>query len=130
MSKVCAIGYVATEMVQVYDAHYGHHRVYLSFEQLKILDQTNLAVNIFNPAGLFFARASICVFLLRIVGTFRKWAYTLWFAMFLNAVVFIGTSITYGVVCIPFRHSYDSKYPGRCMNHNIFDNILKSFSGE
>ena len=128
--KVFAIGYVAAEMVQVYNGHYGHHRIYLTFDQLKIIDQTNLAVNILNPASLFCARASICAFLLRILGTFRTWRYALWMALFLNTSVFVGTSVTYGVVCVPFRHSYDSKYPGTCMNHVHFDDILKIFSGE
>ena len=124
------IVYVTLKMLQVYRGHYGHHEVYLTKQQLQLVYQLNVALNIIDPAAVFFARASICAFLFRLIWNVQKGVYVLWLAMCMNAVVFIGTSITFGVQCIPFKRRYDMTSPGRCMNLVHFDDILRIFSGE
>lgn len=117
-------------MVQVYNGHYGHHLVYLTGEQFKLVAQLNVALNVIDPAAVFFARASICAFLFRMIGDIRKWALGIGLAMLLNAVVFIGTSIIFGVQCVPLRHRYDPLSPGKCINLVYFDNVVRVFSGK
>ena len=121
-------------MIQCYDGQYGRHVYYLSKDQIVVVVQTNIAVNILNPVALALTRASICIFLLRLIGSVKIWRRLIWAANVLNVCVAVGTIIMYGINCIPaskaWNQLFDPKTPGWCVNPKVFDDVVKLFSGE
>lgn len=89
--KVFGMGYMVPQMLQIYDGGYGRHRKYLNPAQINIVGSSNVAINVLTSNSLCWSRASIIVFLLRIIGSIQRWARLLCFSMGLNLAVMIGT---------------------------------------
>ena len=138
-------------MIQIFDGHYGHHHVLLTPNQLIIVQKTNIAINTLNPLSIGFTRASIIVFLLRIIGFIRKWERLLWAGLVLNFAVMCvnvyinpllipialilmvigrtGTCITYWIICIPTNKYFYPSTPGWCLNRHTLDLVNQVFAG-
>ena len=94
-------------MIEIYDGHYGHHHVLLTPAQLITIQKTNIAVNTFNPVSLAFTRASIIVFLLRIIGSIRKWRRMLHAGLLLNFAIMYGPPLPLRPSCVVLSDDND-----------------------
>ena len=98
--------------------------------ELKILEQVNVADNDMSAFSVFCSRASICVFLLRIVGRIRTWTLLLYLALFLNVCTLIGTVIAFSVNCVPISKTWNTDTPGWCMGYGTLDALTRAFAGQ
>ena len=73
-------------MIELYDGKFGHHRTHLKQDEINIDGLMNIACNVLSAASLAFSRASIIVFLLRIIGDIPRWKYSLYVANVLNVL--------------------------------------------
>ena len=124
-----ALGWMITELVQVYKGGYGRHEITFTMHQAVVVQQTNLALNILGAATLLLSRSSICVFLLRIVDRLRFWTYYLYGAMALNTCVWIGTTIIFILTCVPLSKLWKPHTDGFCLNPEVIDKAGKTFAG-
>lgn len=72
-------------------------------------------VNIAGFASLAFARASIGLFLLRLVARIRKLTWVVYFGLALNAVQAVALIILTGLHCVPIKKMWEPTTPGFCI---------------
>lgn len=78
--------------------------------------------------SLFFLRASIALFLLRILDSVSlRTKYLLYTVTGLNAMVMSLTVIIAVVQCIPLQAIWDSSIQGRCFSNKIFDIVARVY---
>ncbi|KAL8896845.1 MAG: hypothetical protein Q9207_007510 [Kuettlingeria erythrocarpa] len=68
----------------------------------------------------FFVRASVMLFVLRLLPSYKKWQQRVVYAMFLiNFLVTLYTCITFGVSCIPFKANWDTVPNAKCFSKDV-----------
>ncbi|KAL9003048.1 MAG: hypothetical protein Q9188_004060 [Gyalolechia gomerana] len=69
----------------------------------------------------FFIRASVMLFVLRLLPSYKKWQQKVVYSMFLvNFAVTLYTCITFGVSCIPFKANWDTTIANaKCFSNQV-----------
>lgn len=68
----------------------------------------------------FFVRASVMLFVLRLLPSYKKWQQRVVYSMFLvNFVVTLYTCITFGVSCIPFKANWETVPNAKCFSKDV-----------
>lgn len=68
----------------------------------------------------FFIRASVMLFVLRLLPPYKKWQQRLiFFTFFLNFAITMIAAVSYGVHCIPFPAAYEDASGGKCIPANV-----------
>ena len=110
--------YVGTQLLLEHG--YGRHIIYVSHSDLIILLKLNTMVTIAGFATLAFARASIGLFLLRLVSQVRKWRWAVYFGMILNVLQAVALIILTGIQCVPISKLWDPTVDGFCLPRGRF----------
>ena len=63
----------------------------------------------------FFARVSICLFLLRMFGAIHTWRRILYYATTFIILINIANIMTVIIQCRPMRKNWDSSVHGKCL---------------
>ena len=68
----------------------------------------------------FFIRASIGLFILRLLPSYKKWQQrVVYFVLLVNFVVTAYTCIMFGVSCIPFKANWEAVPEAKCFTKNL-----------
>lgn len=124
------MGATAVLMIEIYCASYGRHIATLTKPQFHLVVKLSVVISDLSASSLFCARASICVFVFRIVRRIRPWTILIFVAMVLNGCVLIGNIINFSLNCVPISKIWDSEEAGWCMGFELLDILGKTFGGK
>ncbi|KAM5470544.1 hypothetical protein MferCBS49748_002360 [Microsporum ferrugineum] len=118
LALACAV--VNAAMVTTSIAHgTGRHQFYLTKEEAMQADKYNWISQGFHVASTNWAKVSIMLFLLRVIGhTTRQTPYFYGGMIFLSAVNFACIYTIYGQ-CTPVQSLWDHRIKGKCWNPRI-----------
>ncbi|KAL9087210.1 MAG: hypothetical protein Q9159_003777 [Coniocarpon cinnabarinum] len=70
--------------------------------------------------SFFFLRASVMLFVLRLLPPFKKWQQKVVYVAFvLNVIITIIATVSYGVSCIPFRAAWQEVPGSKCFSKKV-----------
>lgn len=110
--------YVGTQLLLQHG--YGRHIYYVEPSDLIILLKLNTMVTIAGFVSLAFARASIGIFLFRLVSQVRKWRWAVYVGMALNVLQAVALIILTGIQCVPISKLWDPTVGGFCLPRGRF----------
>lgn len=68
----------------------------------------------------FFLRASVTLFVLRLLPSYKKWQRRVVYVAFLmNFLVTAYTCIAFGISCIPFNANWDTVPNSKCFSKDV-----------
>lgn len=68
----------------------------------------------------FFVRASVMLFVLRLLPSYKKWQQRVVnFVFLVNLLVTTYTCVTFGVSCIPFKANWDDVPNSKCFSKDV-----------
>ena len=102
----------------------GRHVYYISLTPEFLADFTQVVkwqylAEVLTSCSLFFARVSICLFLLRIFGPARYWRRILYCAMAFITLINISSIILVITQCRPLRKNWDPLVHGKCVSSAV-----------
>ena len=106
----------------------GRHTYYLSFEDSIQANKWNTIAQVPLTLSTTFARASICLFLLRLFTINIAWRRILYLVNGLNIISGLVASTTILSACRPVGKIWNPEAPGTCRAPNI-NNGLSLFQG-
>jgi hypothetical protein len=108
----------------------GRHIFYLQPLEIMNALKYNAHAQIYNIIAFYFIKASIVLFLLRLITHLHMaMRYILWVSLGLLTLVNIEAFVVSVAQCQPFAKQYNPLLPGTCWNRDVFQNSGYALAG-